>query len=168
MIKHFSDTSFNSYNENEYSSDEESFPKNFAIGEGSATPKIEPNINEIFSSDEDMDYTRPIYQEMQSKQFTSKVMIFTFDDIPFEKWNDRHDEFHEWMNPEAITSPLELIIQLFTAGLSIFLKSGKCTTSTLIQNHMKASKKQRNSTNVQEIITAVATSISPSPKWITK
>lgn len=41
-------------------------------------------------------------------------MIFTFDDIPFDKWNDRLDEFHARMNSEAITSPLQLVIQQFT------------------------------------------------------
>ncbi|CAH2046631.1 unnamed protein product [Thlaspi arvense] len=45
-------------------------------------------------------------------------MIFTFNDIPFEKWNGRLDEFHAWMTSEAITSRLELVIQLFTARLS--------------------------------------------------
>uniref|UniRef100_A0A1J3EQA9 Reverse transcriptase n=1 Tax=Noccaea caerulescens TaxID=107243 RepID=A0A1J3EQA9_NOCCA len=49
-------------------------------------------------------------------------MIFTFDDLPFEKWNERIDEFHAWMNSEALTSPLYLVIQLFTARLSGALK----------------------------------------------
>ncbi|CAH2052389.1 unnamed protein product [Thlaspi arvense] len=65
MINHFSDTSCNSYNDNDDSSDEESLPTQF-----------------------EMDYTRPIYQEMSSKQFASKVMIFAFYDISFEKWNE--------------------------------------------------------------------------------
>ncbi|KAL0863563.1 hypothetical protein Bca101_042681 [Brassica carinata] len=50
------------------------------------------------------------------------VMVFTFDDIPFNKWNDRLDEFHAWMSSEAITSPLHLVIQQFTARLSGALK----------------------------------------------
>ncbi|CAH2046633.1 unnamed protein product, partial [Thlaspi arvense] len=67
MISHFSDTSSNSYDD---SSDKESFPKQFAIGEGSTAPKREPNINEVFSSDEEMSYTRPRNQEIPPKQFT--------------------------------------------------------------------------------------------------
>ncbi|CAH2079042.1 unnamed protein product [Thlaspi arvense] len=119
MINHFSDTSSSSGDE---SSDKESLPKQFAIGERSTAPKREPNMNEVFSSDEEMSYTRPRNQEPPHKQFTSKVMVFTFDDIPFEKWNDRLDGFHAWMTSEAITSPLELVIQLFTARLSGALK----------------------------------------------
>ncbi|CAN6917855.1 unnamed protein product [Brassica oleracea] len=49
-------------------------------------------------------------------------MVFTFDDIPFDKWNDRLDEFHAWMNSAAITSPLQMVIQKFTARLSGALK----------------------------------------------
>ncbi|KAF2554466.1 hypothetical protein F2Q68_00016848 [Brassica cretica] len=49
-------------------------------------------------------------------------MVLTFDDIPFEKWNDRLDEFRAWMNSEAITSPLQMVIQQFTARLSGALK----------------------------------------------
>ena len=67
------------------------------IGEGSDTPKKEPSINEVYSSDEEMDYVPP-RREIPSKQFASKVMVFTFDDIPVDKWNDRLDEFHAWMN----------------------------------------------------------------------
>ncbi|CAH2060276.1 unnamed protein product [Thlaspi arvense] len=119
MINYFSDTSANSCDDN---SDKESLPKQFAIGEGSTAPKRKPNINEVFLSDEEMSYTRPQNQEPPPKQFTSKVMIFTFNDIPFEKWNDRLDEFHAWMTSEAITSPLELVIQLFMTRLSGALK----------------------------------------------
>ncbi|CAH2052777.1 unnamed protein product [Thlaspi arvense] len=82
MIKHFSDTRSTSYDD---SSDKESLPKQFAIGEGSNAPKREPDINEVFSSDEEMSYTHPRNQEIPSKQFASKVMTFTFDDIPFKK-----------------------------------------------------------------------------------
>ncbi|CAN6924562.1 unnamed protein product [Brassica oleracea var. botrytis] len=49
-------------------------------------------------------------------------MVFTFDDIPVDKWNDQLDEFHAWMNSEAITSPLQMVIQKFTARLSGALK----------------------------------------------
>ncbi|ESQ44802.1 hypothetical protein EUTSA_v10003417mg, partial [Eutrema salsugineum] len=87
-----------------------------------STPKREPDIHEIYSSDEDMEYRPPRQQEIPTRPFASKVMVFTFDDIPFEKWNDRLDEFHAWMNSEAITSPLELVIQQFTARLSGALK----------------------------------------------
>ncbi|CDY17520.1 BnaC03g65430D [Brassica napus] len=87
-ISHYSDTSSSDY---ETESNEGSLPRQFAIGEGSSTPKKEPNSNEI-----------------PSKQFSSKIMGFTFDDIPFEKRNDRLDEFHAWMNSEAITSPLQI------------------------------------------------------------
>ena len=68
-----------------------------------------------------MNYVPP-RQEIPTKQFSSKIMVFTFDDIPFEKWNDRLDEFHAWMNSEAITSPLQMVIQQFTARLSGALK----------------------------------------------
>ncbi|CAH2065145.1 unnamed protein product [Thlaspi arvense] len=71
-------------------------------------------------SDEEMSYTRPRNQELPPKQFTSKVMIFTFDDIPFEKWNDRLDEFHTWMTSKAITSPLEL--QVYQTTIPLLLK----------------------------------------------
>ena len=81
-IRHFSDTSFSEYNTN---SEEESLPKQFAIGEGSSTPKKEPSINEIYSSDE-VNYAAP-REEIPNKCFSSKVMVFTFDDIPFDKWN---------------------------------------------------------------------------------
>ncbi|KAJ4903026.1 hypothetical protein Rs2_16977 [Raphanus sativus] len=68
-----------------------------------------------------MNYEAP-REETRNKRFSSKVMVFTFDDIPFDKWNDRLDEFHAWMNSEAITSPLHLVIQQFTARLSGALK----------------------------------------------
>ncbi|CAN6828872.1 unnamed protein product [Brassica oleracea] len=61
------------------------------------------NLNEVYSSDEEMDYVPP-RQDFPTKQFSSKIMVFTFDDIPFEKWNDCFDEFHAWMNYEAIRS----------------------------------------------------------------
>ncbi|CAA7035319.1 unnamed protein product [Microthlaspi erraticum] len=115
-IKHFSETS--SYQ----SSEMESIPKQFAIGEGSGTPKREPDINEVFTSDEEMDFSGTGRQEVPPKQFSSRIMVFTLDDIPFDKWNDRLDEFHAWMNSEAITSPLGLVIQQFTARLSGALK----------------------------------------------
>ncbi|CAN6988944.1 unnamed protein product [Brassica rapa subsp. trilocularis] len=54
-----------------------------------------------------MNYAPP-NQEIPMKKFSSKIMVFTFDDIPFEKWKDRLDEFHAWMNSEAITSLLQL------------------------------------------------------------
>uniref|UniRef100_M4FCP2 RNase H type-1 domain-containing protein n=1 Tax=Brassica campestris TaxID=3711 RepID=M4FCP2_BRACM len=79
------------------------------------------DINEVYSSDEEMNYAPP-NQEIPMKKFSSKIMVFTFDDIPFEKWKDRLDEFHAWMNSEAITSLLQLVIQQFTARLSGALK----------------------------------------------
>ncbi|KAG2315198.1 hypothetical protein Bca52824_018320 [Brassica carinata] len=103
------------------SKDDESLPKQFAIGETSNTPKQEPSINEINSSGNEMNF-EPTQQEMPNRHFSSKVMVFTFDDIPFNKWNDRLDEFHAWMSSEAITSPLHLVIQQFTARLSGALK----------------------------------------------
>ena len=99
-ISHYSDTSSSDY---ETESNEGSLPREFAIGEGSSTPKKEPDLNEVYSSDEEMDYVPP-RQDFPTKQFSSKIMVFTFDDIPFEKWNDRFDEFHAWMNYEAIRS----------------------------------------------------------------
>ncbi|KAF8071423.1 hypothetical protein N665_1127s0003 [Sinapis alba] len=113
-INYLSDTSFNDCKTD---LDEESLPRQFAIGNGSNTPKEEPSINEVYSSDEEMNYAPP-RQEMPNKHFASKVMVFTFDDIPFDKWNDCLDEFHAWMNSEAITSPLHLVIQQFTERLS--------------------------------------------------
>ncbi|CAN7059046.1 unnamed protein product [Brassica rapa subsp. trilocularis] len=107
-ISHYSDTNSSDY---ETESNDSSLPRQFAIGEGSNTPKKEPDINEVYSSDEEMNYAppnQPPNQEILTKQFSSKIMVFTFDDIPFEKWNDRLDEFHAWMNSEAITSPLQL------------------------------------------------------------
>ncbi|KAF2604651.1 hypothetical protein F2Q70_00025731 [Brassica cretica] len=83
--------------------------------------KKEPSISEVYSSDEEMDYVLP-RQEIPTKQFASKVMVFTFDGIPFDKWNDRLEEFHAWMNSEAIMSPLQMVIQQFTASLSGALK----------------------------------------------
>ncbi|KAF3529397.1 hypothetical protein DY000_02041477 [Brassica cretica] len=68
-----------------------------------------------------MNYVPPRL-EIPTKQFSSKIMVFTFDDIPFEKCNDRLDEFHAWMNSEAISSPLQMVIQQFTARLSGALK----------------------------------------------
>ena len=117
-INHYSDTSSSDY---ETESNEESLPKQFAIGEGSSTPKKEPDIDEVNSSDEEMNYAPP-REEFPTEKFSSKIMVFTFDDIPFEKWNDRLDEFHAWMNSEAITSPLQMVIQQFTARLSGALK----------------------------------------------
>ncbi|KAF3603896.1 hypothetical protein F2Q69_00036936 [Brassica cretica] len=117
-ISHYSDTSSSDY---ETKSNEGSLPRQFAIGEGSSTPKKEPDINEVYSSDEEMNYVPP-RQEIPTKQFSSKIMMFTFDDIPFEKWNDRLDEFHAWMNFEAITSPFQMVIQQFTVRLSRALK----------------------------------------------
>ncbi|WZY99633.1 hypothetical protein YC2023_071962 [Brassica napus] len=117
-ISHYSDTNSSDY---ETESNDSSLPRQFAIGEGSSTPKKEPDINEVYSSDEEMNYAPPNQspnQEIPTKQFSSKIMVFTFDDIPFEKWNDRLDEFHAWMNSEAITSPLQLVIEQFTARLS--------------------------------------------------
>ena len=117
-ISHYSDISSSDY---ETESNEGSLPRQFTIGEGSSTPKKEPDINEIYSSDEEMNYVPP-RQEIPTKQFSSKIMVFTFDDIPFEKCNDRLDEFHAWMNSEAISSPLQMVIQQFTARLSGALK----------------------------------------------
>ncbi|KAF2566746.1 hypothetical protein F2Q68_00024184 [Brassica cretica] len=79
-INHYSDTSSSDY---ESESNDESLPKQFAIGEGSSTPKKEPDINEVNSSDEEMNYAPP-REEIPTKQFSSKIMVFTFDDIPFE------------------------------------------------------------------------------------
>ncbi|CAN6875052.1 unnamed protein product [Brassica oleracea] len=89
QISHYSDTSSSDH---ETELNEGFLPRQFAIGEGSSTPKKEPDINE----------------EIPTKQLSSKIMVFTFDDIPFEKWNDHLDEFHAWMNSEAITSPLQM------------------------------------------------------------
>ncbi|CAN6818962.1 unnamed protein product [Brassica oleracea] len=50
-ISHYSDTSSSDY---ETESNEGSLPRQFAIGEGSSTPKKEPNSNEVYSSDEEM------------------------------------------------------------------------------------------------------------------
>ena len=121
-FSHYSDTNSSDY---ETESNDSSLPRQFAIREGSSTPKKEPDINEVYSSDEEMNYAppnQPPNQEIPMKQFSSKIMVFTFDDIPFEKWNDRLDEFHAWMNSEAIISPLQLVIQQFTARLSGALK----------------------------------------------
>ncbi|KAG2311584.1 hypothetical protein Bca4012_026044 [Brassica carinata] len=111
-IRHFSETSSSEYDTN---SEEESLPKQFAIGEESTTSKKEPSINEIYSSDEEMNYAAP-REEIPNKRFYSKVMVFTFDDIPFE------NGMIDWMNSEATTSPLHLVIQQFTATLSGTLK----------------------------------------------
>ncbi|CAN6924615.1 unnamed protein product [Brassica oleracea var. botrytis] len=108
-ISYYSDTSSSDY---ETESNEGSLPRQFTIGEGSSTPKKEPDINEIYSSDEEMNYVPP-RQEIPTKQFSSKIMVFTFDDIPFEKCNDRLDEFHAWMNSEAISSPLQMRIHWY-------------------------------------------------------
>ncbi|KAG2298854.1 hypothetical protein Bca4012_010372 [Brassica carinata] len=83
-IRHFSDTSSSEYDTN---SEEESLPKQFTFGERSSTPKKEPSINEIYSSDEKINYAAR-REEIPNKRFSSKVMVFTFDDIPFDKWND--------------------------------------------------------------------------------
>ncbi|KAG7543374.1 Zinc finger CCHC-type superfamily [Arabidopsis thaliana x Arabidopsis arenosa] len=83
---------------------DKSLPNQFAIGDESHVPKEEP-IYEVISSDEEMGYET---QGVPKKQFASKIMVFTFDDIPFEKWNSRLDEFHAWMTSEAITSPTEV------------------------------------------------------------
>ena len=53
-------------------SDKESLSRQFAIGEGSDTPKKEPSINEVYSSDEEMNYVPP-RQETPTKQFASKL-----------------------------------------------------------------------------------------------
>ncbi|CAH8278551.1 unnamed protein product [Arabidopsis lyrata] len=97
---------------------DKSLPNQFAIGDESHIPKEEPIYKEI-SSDEEMGYEA---QGVPKKQFASKIMVFTFDDIPFEKWNSRLDEFHAWMTSEAITSPTEVVIQQFTSRLSGALK----------------------------------------------
>ncbi|CAF2042361.1 unnamed protein product [Brassica napus] len=84
-ISHYSDTNSSDY---ETESNDSSLPRQFAIGEGSSTPKKEPDINEVYSSDEEMNYAppnQPPNQEIPTKQFSSKIMVFTFDDIPFEK-----------------------------------------------------------------------------------
>ncbi|CAE6123667.1 unnamed protein product [Arabidopsis arenosa] len=81
-------------------------------------PTEEP-IYEVISSDKEMGYET---QGVPKKQFSSKIMVFTFDDIPFEKWNSRLDEFHAWMTSEAITSPTDMVIQQFTSRLSGALK----------------------------------------------
>ncbi|CAE6186949.1 unnamed protein product [Arabidopsis arenosa] len=97
---------------------EEYLPNQFAIGDESHIPKEEP-IYEVASSDEEMGYET---KGVPRKQFASKIMVFTFDDIPFEKWNSRLDEFHAWMTSEAITSPTDVVIQQFTSRLSGALK----------------------------------------------
>ncbi|KAG7547611.1 Viral movement protein [Arabidopsis suecica] len=97
---------------------DESLPNQFAIGDESHVPKEKP-IYEVISSDEEMGYET---QGVPKKQFASKIMVFTFDDIPFEKWNSRLDEFHAWMTSEAITSPTDVMIQQFTSRLSGALK----------------------------------------------
>ncbi|CAG7871836.1 unnamed protein product, partial [Brassica rapa] len=112
-ISHYSDTTSSDY---ETESNDSSLPRQFAIGEGSSTPKKEPDINEI-----------------PTKQFSSKIMVFTFDDIPFEKWNDRLDEFHAWMNSEAITSPLQLVIQQEFIGTPTHQKEQSGHYSSLAQ-----------------------------------
>ena len=75
----------------------------------------------------------PPRQEIPTKKFASKVMVFTFDDIRFNKWNDRLDEFHAWMNSKVITSPLQIVIQQFTATLSGALKEWWNSLSEYIQ-----------------------------------
>ncbi|CAH8272264.1 unnamed protein product [Arabidopsis lyrata] len=116
-MTHISALSDSTSSVNESETDE-SLPNQFAIGDESHIPKEEPIYEEI-SSDEEMGYEP---QGVPKKQFASKIMVFTFDDIHFEKWNSRLDEFHAWMTSEAITSPTEMVIQQFTSRLSGALK----------------------------------------------
>ncbi|CAN6996434.1 unnamed protein product, partial [Brassica rapa subsp. trilocularis] len=74
-ISHYSDTNSSDY---ETKSNDSSLPRQFAIGEGSSTPKKEPDINEVYSSDEEMNYDFPNQlpnQEIPTKQFSSKIML---------------------------------------------------------------------------------------------